>query len=280
MLLFAGLHVDEGGGSSKQLKHEESVTSMKDGVEEDEAGSSFSFLMLSVSTDDPSKETEIGDRSGGGFSFLDKPIILAPRDLDGQEDHSECLDSQFSLQAKDNHDSLELCVSLAKPVEQSSNQTVIKPSQQTNVGNRLTPATSDKKKKRKAIRPGRNAELPILSSTHDTSTSINSTSTDTNEASVPSVVFEPSLIEDDVSPTSTAHLRLELSPTLEETDDVSLHEEPCDEGDSPVVHASDDGINEVLNTDSGKYIVQFSHEESLAGLLQSYASGLTKLKYV
>ncbi len=43
---------------------------------------------------------------------------------------------------------------------------------------------------------------------------------------------------------------------------------------------SNDDAQPVLSSHQGNYTIEFSHEETLAGLLCSYASGLSKLRYV
>lgn len=256
-----------------------------------------------IPQEDDSQE-KADDKPGDGFSFLDQPVAATVGIEAVQPALEQIKSSAFQ-------ESLE-----------SSSQSKLKTSQKV-VVNRSTAATNEKKKKRKAIRPGQGVikeELSTVSSsfaitTQPIESEVNAvteptrvteitelptvTSQLTATAELPTVTAQPTESnEESIAETSKAN---ELEASGGETTATDAIEMPANndyettEADGPLPRAdvstselyspearelSSAEIAPVELEETPNYDVQFDHEESLAGLLQSYASGLSQMKYV
>lgn len=276
----------------------------EDDVSREEGISSFSFLAAPeteicleesplVDSVQQSKSDDIPD----SFSFLDQPVA----------DPKECAVTKGSISIISYNESTK---SPSLPVESdaTSAKEATKTSQRS-VGNRLTPGTGEKKKKKKAIRPGQNvskeddadAHIPLDNTKYeqvalteaDKSLELPSVTlqvdvsrpTDTNL--MPHPINSPSeKLTPSVTPAAIESEDVEQKSVVVPLETKSSHEEErvaecAGAGDAIKTVDESEGTplpKEIIITSPVNYAIQFSHEESLAGLLQSYASGLLKLR--
>ena len=140
------------------------VDEVEKSLEQEEEGSSFAFLETTATNlddDDGSpadaRETSVSGGLGDGFSFLGQPTVLSEHIQDTEQENTS---HEQELTVDTSH-TQELAT---QPVEDKEVrvQPEIKTSQKT-VSSRLTPASGEKKKKKKAIRPGQSNKDGMLS---------------------------------------------------------------------------------------------------------------------
>ena len=290
----------------------------------DEGTSPFTFLAEVESVDSknlisPDLEEEEEEKSTPGFSFLDSPVSTTI----GPEDVS--VNSKPSSQGQAlsyNQDTGNSPQSVSSPVHTPAigiptNNQLVQSSNPKQVSEKIVKrSTGEKKKKRKAIRPGQGVSkeqvhipsaesVPKWSSTSPISVHVND-DTSPSEDTPPSHVNDdlpPSHVNDDTSPsyvnddTAPSHVNGDTPPSHANDDtppshvhnnipsdsvdlvppmDEKVEQEPSSTADCASIKSEEVEIS--MKSGPGNYTIQCSHEETLAGLLQSYASGLSRLR--
>ena len=292
-----------------------------------EAGSSsFSFLSTPEVKPEISEEsipvTSVEDSVGdGGFSFLAQPPasgVVSEQDNVGQDQTppplkgSEPINSILNQgQVDSTKISSPLPVIDARTSDPHSNS---KGEAKKKVGHHLTPTSGEKKKKRKAIRPGLSATINEDSNT-GLSVSLDlppfpvsvegnrmeKETTALTDAGEPSLPVRPPALEimgssppltvedhDSTFPIDKTERSDAILPAPSKGENVDAEPPSLLEEEDSTPSLEDMGslgkrggkAEENLRTESNvNYMVEFSHEENLAGLLQSYSNGLIKFRY-
>ena len=304
----------------------------------DNGVSSFAFLSgpsgKSTGVEDVNDDDE--SQSTPGFSFLnqppsvDLPVTCVPQDHVEQDDTSSLSQPDHNMVSLDQVHQSELpnlSISVAPKSKDEKTRT-----QQVAAG-KHAPVPGGKKRKRKAIRPGLNANKEgdaTISGVVDKGITDNINEAglegdDSKQEDTVSSLALPISLSNPSTPTSSLNELLTPASSLDESltlgtsrdespTPVSANDEPstpplCDNETSiltasleqltPADEATRDSCqmvvdvqrkvdyvqsetlgqgNRIVESSLGDYTIQFSHEETLAGLLQSYASGLSRLR--
>ena len=261
----------------------------QDQASSEEGVSSFPFLTES----EPSDETK-------GFAFLAQPLAetVSTSGSEEQEPSAEAsADDSNSLQ----YGSVENHLPENSPVcEQFKDASTPQKTPRTSVG------TGEKKKKKKAIRPGQHVTKEPFSADmaannrRDTSTTICEEHCSPAPETIPTLDKEPALskvaedmvsskeVKEKVISSEQMEKQVVCSNTIEEhilhsngeTLVVAIAAATDQNKEISPVDVELSQLKEVLEKEvkSANYTIQFTHEESLEGLLQSYTSGLSKLR--
>lgn len=288
--------------------------------EPEEESSSFSFLSapeVNAETSEESPTQGAGD-DAGGFSFLAQPpatdVVIGEEDI--VQKHSPPVEqSEPSHSLSNQSEVVSGSTETSSCDQQSDVHSNTKSDTKKRVGQRLPFASGDKKKKRKAIRPGQGVVIedtqlpPKVPANSDHSASIiEETNHKDREFGGAVSIEEDSVVTKTCHPESLPAVEDTVAPTsiiqaTEDSDSGLLSEEQnpapsnlkdADDGPSAssLVGERVDNSEHTSIDDTGKtgkdlllqkesspnYMVEFTHEETLAGLLQSYSNGLLRFR--